>query len=106
MAVSNAVIKQSCDIYVCKQIKLTDIAEISDGIDWAQANNTSQERADLEAAFIARDPYLIGIWWKTKFEQYMDQKHRPTCVAFYDDDTLNETEIIAVFDQSPELGCF
>lgn len=106
MAVSNSVIKQSCDIYVCKKIKLTDIAEISAGIDWAQVNNTSQEQADLVAAHVARDAYLIGIWWKKKFEQYIDQKYRPTCVGFYDDDVLNESEIIAIFDQAPELGCY
>lgn len=106
MAVSTVVRKKTCDIFVCKKIKQVGIAEINLSIDWIQNNNTAQERADIEAAYQARDPYLIGVWWKKKFEGYMDQAHRPTCDAYWLDDTLNETEVVAIFDQSSELGCF
>lgn len=106
MAVSTVVRKKTCDIYVCKKIKQVGIAEVNNAIDWIQNNNTAQERADLEAAFQSRDTYLIGIWWKTKFEQYMDLAHRPTCDAFWTDDSLTEAEVVAIFDESSTLGCF
>lgn len=105
MATDAQIIKATCDIYVCKQIKTTDIPEINSSIDWIQVNTTAQDRADLVAAYQAQDPYLIGVWWRRKFIEYMDSVHRPTCNAFWDDDTLNPTEVVDIFDNALDLGC-
>lgn len=106
MATDAQIIKSTCTIYVCKQIKTTGITEINNAIDWIQANNTAQERADLIAAYVSRDAYLIGVWWKNKFEEYMDVTHRPVCEAFWVDDSLSPQEVEDIFKNADTLGCF
>ncbi len=106
MAVNPNIVKKTCDIYVCKKIKTVGLQTLNNGIDWIQTNSTSTERDELIAAYQSRDAYLIGRWWKKKMEQYLDQLYRPTCEGYWADDTLNESEVTAIFDNADDLGCF
>lgn len=105
MTTDTQIIKSTCTIYVCKQIKNTGITQANNSITWAQSNTTQQERDDLVAAYRSRDVYLIGTWWKNKWEEYMDQLHRPDCEAYWTDDTLNAQEVEDIFKNADTLGC-
>ena len=105
MATDTQIIKATCTIYVCKQIKNAGISAINNAIDWIQNNTTQQERDDIVAAVRSRDPYLYGVWWKNKTEEYFDQLHRPDCEAFWTDDTLNPQEVEDIFKNASDLGC-